>query len=80
VAARKNRALAVGLYVTFYYIGGSAGSTLPGWLWRVAGWPGCVGLVIFMQAMLLLIARYGWQSGSMPAGSREVGVEIPQGC
>jgi len=80
VAARQNRALAVGLYVTFYYIGGSAGSTLPGWLWRAAGWPGCVGLVIFMQAMLMLIARYGWQSGSLPAGSREAGVEIPQGC
>jgi MFS family permease len=79
VAAKQNRALAVGLYVTFYYIGGSAGSTLPGWLWRAAGWPGCVGLVIFMQAMLMLIARFGWKADSRPAGPRETSVETLQG-
>ena len=27
VAAKQNRALAVGLYVTFYYVGGSVGAT-----------------------------------------------------
>jgi predicted MFS family arabinose efflux permease len=80
VAARQNRALAVGLYVTFYYIGGSVGSTAPGWIWHAAGWTGCVGLVIFMQAMLMLIARYGWQSGSQPAGERPVAVETLQSC
>lgn len=68
VAARQNRALAVGLYVTFYYVGGSVGSTVPGWIWQTAGWSGCVGLVILMQAILLLIARYGWQSGVWPVG------------
>jgi MFS family permease len=80
VAARQNRALAVGLYVTFYYIGGSVGSTAPGWIWHAAGWTGCVGLVIFMQAMLMLIARYGWQPGSRPAGERPVAVETLQSC
>jgi predicted MFS family arabinose efflux permease len=80
VAAKQNRALAVGLYVTFYYIGGSVGSTAPGWIWHAAGWTGCVGLVIFMQAMLMLIARYGWQPGSRPAGERPVAVGTLQGC
>ena len=80
VAAQHNRALAVGLYVTFYYIGGSLGSTLPGWLWQVAGWPGCVGLVIFMQAMLMLIARYGWQSRSHSTGKRQASARPLQSC
>jgi predicted MFS family arabinose efflux permease len=80
VAAQTNRALAVGLYVTFYYIGGSVGSTAPGWIWHAAGWTGCVGLVIFMQAMLMLIARFGWQPGGQSAGGRPVAVESLQGC
>ncbi len=42
VAARTNRALAVGLYVTFYYAGGSAGGAFPGLLWSRGGWPACV--------------------------------------
>jgi MFS family permease len=78
VAAKQNRALAVGLYVTFYYIGGSVGSTLPGWIWRSAGWSGCVGLVIFMQVVLMLIARFGWKAESRPAGWREASVETLQ--
>ncbi len=78
VAAKQNRALAVGLYVTFYYVGGSVGSTLPGWIWRAAGWPGCVGLVILMQAMLMLIARYGWKADQPPGGRREASAETLQ--
>ena len=31
VAAKHNRALALGLYVSFYYGGGSLGGTAPGW-------------------------------------------------
>lgn len=79
VAAKQNRALAVGLYVTFYYVGGSAGATLPGWLWRAAGWPGCVALVIFMQMILMLIARYGWQAGIPSARLGQPRAEALQG-
>ena len=46
LAAGQGRALAVGMYVTCYYLGGSVGSELPGLLWHRWGWPGCVGLVI----------------------------------
>jgi YNFM family putative membrane transporter len=80
VAAQQNRALAVGLYVTFYYVGGSLGSTVPGWIWLAAGWPGCVGLVIFMQAMLMLIARYGWQSGGQHTVGHTAVTETLQSC
>ena len=80
VAAKDNRALAVGLYVTFYYVGGTAGSTIPGWIWHAAGWTGCVGLVILMQIVLMLIAYYGWQSSGEPGSVRSATVETVQSC
>jgi len=56
-AAKHNRALALGLYVSFYYAGGSLGGTAPGWLWQTFGWPGCVALVVAVQ---MVIARVAW--------------------
>ena len=35
---------AAGLYVTFYYTGGSLGTVVTGWFWLAGGWPACVGL------------------------------------
>lgn len=43
--AAKSRSVAAGLYVTVYYIGGSAGAAVPAWFWSHHGWPGCVGLL-----------------------------------
>jgi predicted MFS family arabinose efflux permease len=57
VAAKHNRALALGLYVSFYYAGGSLGGTAPGWLWQRFGWPGCVAVVIAVQ---MVIASVAW--------------------
>lgn len=59
VAARQNKALAVGIYVTFYYIGGSFGGELPGYLWRFGGWPACVALVILVQLLTIAITLAG---------------------
>lgn len=56
VAARGNRALAVGLYVTFYYAGGSAGGALPGFLWQAGGWPACVALIVAVQLLTVGMA------------------------
>ncbi|OYV35601.1 MAG: hypothetical protein B7Z81_08510 [Acidocella sp. 20-61-6] len=42
IVAPEAKSTAVGLYVTFYYIGGSAGGIVPGGLWHGFGWPGCV--------------------------------------
>jgi MFS transporter, YNFM family, putative membrane transport protein len=56
-AAARNRGLALGLYVTFYYIGGSFGGTAPGWLWTQFGWPGCVALVVAVQIVIASVAR-----------------------
>ncbi|OYV58774.1 MAG: hypothetical protein B7Z71_09460 [Acidocella sp. 21-58-7] len=59
-AAREAKSTAVGLYVTCYYISGSAGGIIPGGIWHVYGWPGCVALICAMQAVLLAVALRFW--------------------
>jgi YNFM family putative membrane transporter len=66
VAAKHNRALALGLYVSFYYAGGSFGGTAPGWLWQRFGWPGCVALVVAVQVVIAGVAWTRWHTGSDP--------------
>lgn len=60
-AATESRASAVGLYVTFYYVGGSAGSAVPGLLWAHPEWPACVTLIIGVQALTILLALVFWK-------------------
>lgn len=61
-AAQHNTALAVGLYVTFYYAGGSVGSWLSGFVWYAGGWPACVALFCAVQAAAALLAWRFWPS------------------
>jgi MFS transporter, YNFM family, putative membrane transport protein len=56
----SDRALAVGLYSTFYYTGGSAGGALPAVVWNSARWPGCVALVVMVQLTGAAIALSFW--------------------
>ncbi len=60
-AALRARSTAVGLYVTFYYVGGSLGGVAPAGLWHLAGWPGCVALVLIVQAMTLALVTAFWR-------------------
>jgi len=60
-AAREGKSTAVGLYVTFYYVGGSCGGLAPAGVWHAYGWPGCVGLVAAMQVVMLLTALRFWR-------------------
>lgn len=62
-AAGPERGPAVGLYVTCYYLGGSAGGVLPALVWHGAGWPGVVALIC---AGGLLSATLGWRSFRFP--------------
>lgn len=41
-SARTSKGGASALYLTFYYLGGTAGSLLPGLAWQAWGWPGVV--------------------------------------
>ena len=55
-----DRALAVGMYSTFYYGGGSTGGALPSIFWRTGGWTACVGLVVVVQLVGVAIAFTQW--------------------
>src|SRR5581483_4941658 len=59
-APLATRSSAAGLYVAFYYRGGSVGGELPGLIWRWGGWPGCVGLVILAQLATIAVAWRFW--------------------
>ncbi|WP_084511787.1 MFS transporter [Geothrix fermentans] len=71
VAARQNKALAVGLYVTFYYIGGCVGGELPSYLWRFGGWTACVALVILVQFLTIVITLAGCTTPAREAADLE---------
>jgi predicted MFS family arabinose efflux permease len=62
------RSSAVGLYVSFYYVGGGVGAQVPALFWARAGWPGCVALVILtLCGMALLVLRF-WHGERPGAG------------
>jgi MFS transporter, YNFM family, putative membrane transport protein len=56
----RDRALAVGLYSTFYYGGGSMGGALPAAVWSRGGWPAVVALVVLIQLAGAAIAFTQW--------------------
>jgi YNFM family putative membrane transporter len=57
----EDRGLAVGLYSTCYYVGGSAGGALPALFWNAGGWTACVALVMLVQATTVMIAMRTWR-------------------
>ncbi len=59
--AREARAAAVGLYVTFYYTGGSFGSAVPGAFWSRGGWPACVTLIAAVQVLTIVLSAVFWE-------------------
>ena len=61
IAARHNKALAVGLYVTFYYAGGTVGTSVSGRFWSAGGWPACVAQFLVVQALTVLVAVLCWK-------------------
>jgi len=60
VAARSDRGLAVGMYATCYYIGGSVGGMLPALFWTTGGWTACVVLVIIVQITTAIVGWVFW--------------------
>lgn len=53
IVAGRSRSSAAGLYVTFYYIGGSLGAVVTGWAWLADGWSGCVWLLLGVATLAL---------------------------
>jgi MFS family permease len=54
--AGRARSSAAGLYVTFYYLGGSLGAWVTGWFWLWAGWKGCVAVLALVSLVSLAMA------------------------
>ena len=66
VVTPTDRGLAVGLYSTGYYLGGSLGASLPSLFWDAGGWFACVALVVIIQAATLGIAFRYWRPSQKP--------------
>jgi YNFM family putative membrane transporter len=64
--AGRARSAAAGLYVTFYYTGGSAGTALTAWFWLKGGWPACVGLFATASLFTLILGLAGGKSAVRP--------------
>jgi predicted MFS family arabinose efflux permease len=62
VAAKSDRGLAVGMYATCYYVGGSVGGALPAVFWNTGGWTACVALVIVVQVTTAILGWVFWQA------------------
>ena len=58
--AREGASTAVGLYVTFFYVGGSVGATLGGAAWTLGGWPAVVAMTVAMLGLMALIVWRVW--------------------
>jgi predicted MFS family arabinose efflux permease len=58
---QEDRGLAVGLYSTCYYAGGSLGGALPALFWNNGGWTACVLLVMAVQAATVTLALRFWR-------------------
>jgi YNFM family putative membrane transporter len=56
------RVTAAGLYLTCYYLGGTAAGVVPGAFWALGKWPACVGFIVVMQLAALAMALVGWRT------------------
>jgi YNFM family putative membrane transporter len=59
--AKEGRSSAAGLYASTFYIGGSAGALLMGFVWNATGWTGCVVCIVFVQVIMAVIVALAWE-------------------
>jgi YNFM family putative membrane transporter len=62
------RVTAAGMYMSCYYLGGTAAGVLPGAFWSLGKWPACAAFIVAMQALALAIALIYWRSPLTPLG------------
>jgi predicted MFS family arabinose efflux permease len=66
--AGRARSSAAGLYVTFYYLGGSVGAVVTGWFWQWKGWRGCVVVLAAVAVLSLGLALLSGRRGEVLHG------------
>jgi MFS transporter, YNFM family, putative membrane transport protein len=76
ITAQAGRSSAVGLYVTSFYLGGSAGAALGGVVWTLGGWITCVSMVAAMLAIMASIVWFAW-TPRMPVAPITTPIEPP---
>lgn len=64
----NSRVTAAGMYLTCYYLGGTAAGVVPGLFWAMGKWPACVAFIICMQLIAFAIAMAAWRA-SKPAAT-----------
>jgi phosphate transport system substrate-binding protein len=64
VVTKQGRSSASGLYVSFFYFGGSVGAILPGLVWHLGGWPACVAMIVTVQLLTAALALSTWHRSS----------------
>ncbi len=65
-AAPGTRVSAAGLYICFYYIGGTVGGLLPSIVWRLYAWPGCATLTCAFLTLAAILTFFGWRTTRRP--------------
>jgi MFS transporter, YNFM family, putative membrane transport protein len=60
-SVKEGRSSAAGLYASAFYIGGSAGAFLIGFVWNATGWTGCVAAIVAVQAIMAVIVATAWE-------------------
>src|ERR1700722_1287442 len=60
-SVKEGRSSAAGLYASAFYIGGSAGAFLIGFVWNATGWSGCVAAIVAVQAVMAVIVATAWE-------------------
>ena len=61
-ASEGGRVSAAGLYLSFYYLGGTAAGVVPSFFWHLGKWPACVAFIVVLQFVTMTIALFGWRS------------------
>jgi predicted MFS family arabinose efflux permease len=61
-APAGTRVTAAGIYITCYYLGGTAAGVVPGAFWALGKWPACVAFIVSMQLVALAVALIGWRT------------------
>jgi len=58
----ESRVTGAGLYMSFYYFGGTAAGVVPAIFWHIGKWPACVAFIVCIQSLALAIALITWRT------------------
>jgi predicted MFS family arabinose efflux permease len=57
----ESRVTGAGLYMSCYYLGGTAAGVVPAIFWSIGKWPACVAFILCAQSLALAIALFSWR-------------------